>query len=92
MVLLDRERLGKARTGGFMLPSKVAEYIHEGLELGDADDLVFGTTNSKQVNGAVGRRLKNASWRSPKKKTLQQHQVFHRYDLPAGGTTSQTLS
>lgn len=54
VVILDRERLGKARTGGFMLPPKVAEYIREGLELGDADDLVFGTTNSKQVNGAVG--------------------------------------
>lgn len=26
----------------------------EGKELGEADDLVFGQTNSKQANGAVG--------------------------------------
>jgi non-canonical (house-cleaning) NTP pyrophosphatase len=28
--------------------------IHRGRELGDADDIVFGKTNSKQENGAIG--------------------------------------
>jgi non-canonical (house-cleaning) NTP pyrophosphatase len=28
--------------------------IEEGIELGEADDIVFGMTNSKQESGAVG--------------------------------------
>ena len=47
-------RMGKGRTGSFFLPKKVAELIKQGKELGEADDLVFGMTNSKQANGAVG--------------------------------------
>ena len=47
-------KIGKGRTGAFILPSKVAELIKQGKELGDADDIVFGKTNSKQSNGAVG--------------------------------------
>ncbi|HEX8227444.1 MAG TPA: inosine/xanthosine triphosphatase [Candidatus Saccharimonadales bacterium] len=46
--------VGKGRTATFFLPPKVAELIHEGKELGEADDIVFGKTNSKQANGAVG--------------------------------------
>jgi inosine/xanthosine triphosphatase len=46
--------VGRGRTGTFVLPSKVAERVREGRELGEADDLVFGTTNSKQSIGAVG--------------------------------------
>jgi len=45
---------GKARTGTFFLAPKVAELIRQGKELGEADDIVFGKTNSKQANGAVG--------------------------------------
>ena len=45
---------GKARTATFFLPQKVGELIRGGMELGDADDIVFGKTNSKQVNGAIG--------------------------------------
>lgn len=45
---------GKGRTGTFFLPQRVAELIKQGKELGDADDIVFGRTNSKQENGAVG--------------------------------------
>lgn len=48
------DRIGKAKTGAFFLPSKVVELIREGKELGEADDIVFGKTNSKQSNGAVG--------------------------------------
>lgn len=55
MVVLDNNgKMGKARTGLFFLPPKVAQLIREGKELGEADDIVFGKTNSKQANGAVG--------------------------------------
>ncbi|MDD4901005.1 MAG: inosine/xanthosine triphosphatase [Patescibacteria group bacterium] len=47
-------KFGRGRTGSFFLPSKVAELIKQGKELGEADDIVFGKTNSKQENGAVG--------------------------------------
>lgn len=45
---------GQARSGTFFLPPAVAELIREGKELGEADDIVFGRSNSKQENGAVG--------------------------------------
>jgi len=45
---------GKGRTGTFFLPPAVAELIHQGKELGEADDIVFAQTNSKQKNGAIG--------------------------------------
>ena len=45
---------GKARTGAFMLPQEVASLVRSGIELGHADDQVFGRSNSKQTNGAVG--------------------------------------
>ena len=47
-------RIGKGRTGAFFLPEKVAELVKQGMELGEADDIVFEMTNSKQANGAVG--------------------------------------
>ncbi len=46
--------VGKGRTGTFFLPRVVADLVRQGLELGDADDVVFGRINSKQQNGAVG--------------------------------------
>jgi inosine/xanthosine triphosphatase len=45
---------GKARTSTFILPPQVAELVLGGMELGHADDVVFGRSNSKQENGAVG--------------------------------------
>ncbi len=45
---------GKGRTGTFFLPPQIAELIKQGKELGEADDIVFGRTNSKQENGTVG--------------------------------------
>jgi len=49
------ERLiGKGRTGTFFLPKAVVNLIRQGMELGAADDAVFGRSNSKQENGAVG--------------------------------------
>ncbi len=46
--------VGKSRTASFQLPTEVTKLIFSGMELGDADDLVFGRSNSKQANGSVG--------------------------------------
>ncbi|MEI6463031.1 MAG: inosine/xanthosine triphosphatase [bacterium] len=46
--------IGKGRSASFILPEKVADVVRQGKELGDADDIVFGKSNSKQQNGAVG--------------------------------------
>lgn len=54
VVVKDREREGKSRTGTFYLPPRVAELVERGFELGEADDVVFGQTNSKQKDGAIG--------------------------------------
>jgi inosine/xanthosine triphosphatase len=45
---------GKGRTGTFFLPHQIAQLVHQGKELGEADDIVFNKVNSKQENGAVG--------------------------------------
>jgi len=47
-------RFGKGRTGTFFLPPQIIKLIKQGKELGEAGDIVFGRTNSKQENGAVG--------------------------------------
>jgi inosine/xanthosine triphosphatase len=54
VVLNAHERLGMARTGTFVLPEAVAELVRAGVELGEADDRVFGRHNSKHSDGAVG--------------------------------------
>lgn len=54
IVVRGRDRIGKSRTASFVLPAEVAALIHQGYELGHADDLVFGRENSKQTNGSVG--------------------------------------
>ncbi len=54
VVVLGGEQVGKARTGAFMLPPPIAALVRQGKELGEADDIVFGRTNSKQSTGAVG--------------------------------------
>lgn len=54
VVISHGEKIGRARTAGFFLPPEVARLVHLGMELGDADDIVFSKQNSKQQNGAVG--------------------------------------
>jgi inosine/xanthosine triphosphatase len=55
IVVQSREGLvGRSRTATFLLPERVAAHVRRGVELGEADDLVFDRTNSKQQNGAVG--------------------------------------
>lgn len=54
VVVLGETGTGSSRTASFQLPGPVKALVESGLELGDADDLVFGKENSKQQNGAVG--------------------------------------
>ena len=54
IVISDKNKVGKAKTATFPLPTKISNLIKEGYELGDADDIVFKRSNSKQKNGAVG--------------------------------------
>lgn len=54
VVVGSRDRLGKGRTGAFLLPQKVADLVRAGKEMGEADDIIFQRSNSKQENGAVG--------------------------------------
>ena len=54
IIISDKKKTGKAKTATFPLPLKISKLIKEGYELGDADDMVFKRSNSKQKNGAVG--------------------------------------
>lgn len=54
VVVLTRDRIGKSRTGAFYLPDEIARLVRGGMELGHADDVVFGRSNSKQQDGSVG--------------------------------------
>lgn len=65
IVVESKEGLvGKGRTGSFFLPERIRELIKRGKELGEADDIVFGKTNSKQANGAVGILTKDVLTRT----------------------------
>ncbi len=46
--------VGKARTAMYYLPRETAALVRGGLELGRADEVVFGGVNTKQKNGSVG--------------------------------------
>jgi non-canonical (house-cleaning) NTP pyrophosphatase len=59
IVVCTRDRIGKGRSGAFSLPPAIAELVRQGKELGEADDLIFGQSNSKQVAGAVGLLTNN---------------------------------
>lgn len=65
IIIKDKDgNLGKSRTGIFFLPHEMARLVNEGKELGDADDIVFNQTNSKQKDGTVGNLTGNVSTRS----------------------------
>lgn len=59
IVIESRDKTGVSKTATFTLPEKVSDLIRSGMELGDADDMVFGESNSKQKNGSVGILTKN---------------------------------
>lgn len=55
MAVLDKEgQLSTVRTVSLPLPPAVRELIDQGMELGDANDQVFSTENSKHEGGAFG--------------------------------------
>lgn len=55
IVVTDRDgRLGKARTSAYYLPEQTCKLLREGVELGHADDIIFGQTDSKNNQGSVG--------------------------------------
>ncbi|HVO41932.1 MAG TPA: inosine/xanthosine triphosphatase [Aggregatilineales bacterium] len=54
VVIGTDNRRTRSRTATFYLPHEVVTLIRQGVELGDADDRVFGRSNSKQQNGSVG--------------------------------------
>lgn len=47
-------RTGEARSATLPLPPGVRDLLRQGLELGEANDRVFTTENSKQAGGAFG--------------------------------------
>ena len=54
MIVLNKNKTGTARTATFLLPPEIAKLVKQGIELGEADDIVFRRENSKQKDGAVG--------------------------------------
>jgi inosine/xanthosine triphosphatase len=55
MAVLGQDgNIGEARTVTLPLPPAVKELVDSGLELGDANDRVFSTVNSKHKGGAFG--------------------------------------
>lgn len=47
-------KISEARTVTLPLPDAIRDLVYDGMELGDANDRVFATTNSKQKGGAFG--------------------------------------
>lgn len=72
VIIQSAKIVGKARTGTFLLPPKVSELITAGKELGEADDIVFGRSNSKQEEGAIGLLTGNVINRQ----SLYEHAVI----------------
>lgn len=54
MLISDNQQLGRARSASLPLPPAVISLIHQGLELSDAMDQLFGTHNIKHAGGAIG--------------------------------------
>ena len=52
--ILGKNQVGFGRSASYILPNKIADLIRQGMEQGEADDLVFGQENSKQASGGVG--------------------------------------
>ncbi|HEX2621449.1 MAG TPA: inosine/xanthosine triphosphatase, partial [Phototrophicaceae bacterium] len=54
VVVLNGEKIGRAKSGAFVLPREITTLIRQGMELGHADDVVFGKQDSKRRNGSIG--------------------------------------
>lgn len=53
-VIMSKDRFGKARSAGYILPKEIADLLDQGLELGHATDKFFQKHNSKHKEGTVG--------------------------------------
>ena len=54
IVVQSKRVQGEARTATFPLPGNVATLVRQGVELGHANDQVFGRQDSKHNEGAIG--------------------------------------
>lgn len=54
VVVLGKDQAGRARSASYELPKAICDLIRQGMELGDADDLIFGVSGSKRDSGGVG--------------------------------------
>ena len=54
VVVLGRNQIGRGRSASYELPKAISDLIRQGMELGDADDLIFGVSGSKRDSGGVG--------------------------------------
>ena len=55
IVILDNKgREGRARTSSFILPAPLQVMVEQDIELGEATDIFFGESNSKQKGGVIG--------------------------------------
>lgn len=59
-ILVSKEgKRGEARSASFIVPAKLRTMlIEQGLEMGDATDILFNLKNSKQADGIVGSLTK----------------------------------
>lgn len=54
VVLASNGKRSMSRTSTFVLPEEVAKLIDQGMELSQADDIVFKRVDSKHSHGTVG--------------------------------------
>jgi inosine/xanthosine triphosphatase len=59
VVINKKGEKGIGSTIHIQMPDSVMKHIHNGMELGHVDDLIFGQTNSKQGDGHFGLRTDN---------------------------------
>lgn len=65
IVVVDKEgREGIGSTARILTPPKIVELIEQGMELGAANDALFGAVNSKQAQGHFGLMTNNAMTRT----------------------------
>ncbi|MDA9558138.1 inosine/xanthosine triphosphatase [Vibrio sp.] len=54
-ILIHHEgKYGESRSASLPLPKSVLDGLHQGMELGDVMDSLYGTSNIKQKGGAIG--------------------------------------
>jgi inosine/xanthosine triphosphatase len=54
VVTKSAHKTGYGKTLEFYLPKRIVDLVVGGMEMGEADDIVFKRENSKQKNGTIG--------------------------------------